>query len=244
MPIVVQQSHSVIELTDGESETLSIDIGGRGPQGVPGPTGATGSQGPIGLTGPQGVQGDPGPAGATGSQGPIGLTGPQGVQGDPGPAGATGSQGPIGLTGPQGVQGDPGPAGATGATGPAGPGVPVGGTTGQVLAKTSATDYATAWVDPGGGGSATRGTTSIDFGAGDVAASVVVTGQAGILAASSRVRVHVSPTDTADHSIDEHIIEPLRAFAHSIVDGVGFTISAVCDLGSTHGVFRIDWEWT
>lgn len=189
MPIVVQQSRSVIELTDDVSETLSIDIGGRGPQGVPGPTG---------------------------SQGPIGLTGPQGVQGDPGP---------------------------TGATGPSGPGVPVGGTVGQVLAKTSATDYATAWVSPSGGG-ATRGTASIDFGAGDVAASVVVTGQAGILAASSRVRVHVAPADTANHSIDEHIIEPLRVFAHSIVDGVGFTVSAVCDLGSTHGIFRIDWEWT
>jgi hypothetical protein len=42
--------------------------------------------------------------------------------------------------GPQGPEGDVGP------TGPAGIGVPVGGTTGQVLAKTSATNYATAWV--------------------------------------------------------------------------------------------------
>jgi hypothetical protein len=57
------------------------------------------------------------------------------------------------------------------------------------------------------------------------------------------VRVHVSPADTADHSIDEHVIEPLRVFAHTIVDATGFTISAVCDVGSTHGVFRIDWEW-
>jgi hypothetical protein len=39
-------------------------------------------------------------------------------------------------------KGVPGPAG------PAGPGVAVGGTTGQVLAKTSSTDYATTWVDP------------------------------------------------------------------------------------------------
>lgn len=36
--------------------------------------------------------------------------------------------------------------------GPAGPGVPAGGTDGQVLTKTSATDYATAWEDPTGGG--------------------------------------------------------------------------------------------
>lgn len=33
-----------------------------------------------------------------------------------------------------------------------GGGVPVGGTTGQVLAKASATDYDTAWVDQSGGG--------------------------------------------------------------------------------------------
>lgn len=33
-----------------------------------------------------------------------------------------------------------------GAQGPAGPGVPAGGTTGQLLQKSSATDYATVWV--------------------------------------------------------------------------------------------------
>jgi hypothetical protein len=35
--------------------------------------------------------------------------------------------------------------GATGPTGPTGAGVPVGGTDGQILTKTSSTDYATAW---------------------------------------------------------------------------------------------------
>lgn len=38
------------------------------------------------------------------------------------------------------------------APGPAGPGVPTGGTDGQVLTKASATDYDTAWEDPTGGG--------------------------------------------------------------------------------------------
>ncbi len=42
----------------------------------------------------------------------------------------------------------PGPQGPQG---PAGQGVPVGGTTGQVLAKNSATDYDTEWVDAGVG---------------------------------------------------------------------------------------------
>ena len=47
-----------------------------------------------------------------------------------------------------GTLGTPGPTGATGATGADGTdgvGVPVGGTTGQVLKKSSGTDYDTAW---------------------------------------------------------------------------------------------------
>ena len=62
---------------------------------------------------------------------------------------------PPGPQGPEGPQGPTGAAGAPGAPGPAGPGVAAGGTTGQVLGKASAVDYATQWIDPpaGGGGS-------------------------------------------------------------------------------------------
>ena len=70
----------------------------------------------------------------------------------PGPTGATGLTGPIGATGAASTI--PGPTGAngpTGATGVTGAGVPTGGTTGQVLAKTSGTDYATGWVAQSGG---------------------------------------------------------------------------------------------
>ena len=42
-----------------------------------------------------------------------------------------------------------------GVRGEAGPGVPAGGTTGQVLAKSSNTDYATTWVNAGGSASMT-----------------------------------------------------------------------------------------
>jgi len=61
-----------------------------------------------------------------------------------------------------------GPQGPEGPTGPAGLGVPVGGTTGQVLAKTSATNYATAWVS-----TATGSVTSV---AATVPTGLTVTG--------------------------------------------------------------------
>jgi len=59
---------------------------------------------------------------------------------------STGLETQLGAQGPAGATGGTGPAGSTGATGPAGPGVPVGGTTAQVLAKNSATDYDTGWI--------------------------------------------------------------------------------------------------
>jgi hypothetical protein len=49
--------------------------------------------------------------------------------------------------------------GASGPQGPAGQGVPTGGTTGQVLAKVSATNYNTTWVNQSGGG--TGGTYAV-----------------------------------------------------------------------------------
>lgn len=66
------------------------------------------------------------------------------------------------------VVGPQGPQGATGATGPQGPqgvpgqGVPVGGTTGQILYKTSNANYATGWEDlPASGVTSVSGTLPI-----------------------------------------------------------------------------------
>lgn len=98
----------------------------QGPPGPPGATGPAGTQGIQGPTGSQGPKGDPGTPGTTGAQG---VQGPQGTKGD------------TGVTGAQGATGNAGPTGATG------PGVATGGASGQVLAKTSATDYATGWVN-------------------------------------------------------------------------------------------------
>ena len=132
------------------------------PVNIKGPKGDTGATGEQGETGPQGPQGE---TGATGAAGPQGDQGPQG---DPGPAGADGVTPTIGENGNwylgetdtgkpsrggQGPKGDTGDQGPQGLPGPTGPGVPTGGTTGQVLSKTGDGDYETAWKDaPSGGG--------------------------------------------------------------------------------------------
>ncbi|HAU0949628.1 DUF1566 domain-containing protein, partial [Legionella pneumophila] len=61
-------------------------------------------------------------------------------QGLPGPKGETGAVGPQGMPGPKGEAGDDGQ------------GVPAGGETGQVLAKSNDLDFNTMWVDPANSG--------------------------------------------------------------------------------------------
>lgn len=148
---------SAINLIGPEGEKgdtgLTGAAGPKGDTGNTGPTGATGPKGDTGDTGPAGIKGDTGDAGPTGPTGPkgdTGNTGPAGAKGDTGDAGPTGA---TGATGPKGDTGDTGPAGAKGDTGNTGPGVSTGGTTGQILAKNSSTNFDTHWIDaPVGGG--------------------------------------------------------------------------------------------
>lgn len=146
--------------------------GDQGQQGIQGPKGNTGDAGPAGADGAQGIQG---PAGADGSQGPKGDQGIAGIDGktilggttDPTTEGVDGDwyiqrtswhiwekvsgtwtdRGSI-----KGADGADGVDGTDGTDGTNGQGVPTGGTTGQVLAKSSSTDYATEWVDASSGG--------------------------------------------------------------------------------------------
>lgn len=102
----------------------------------------TNTTGIQGFKGDKGDKGDPGPAGADGVTPTIGENGNWYLgETDTGKP-SRGLQGPKGDTGDQGPQGLPGPTG---------PGVPTGGTTGQVLSKTGDGDYETAWKDATGG---------------------------------------------------------------------------------------------
>lgn len=81
---------------------------------------------------------------------------------------------------------------------------------------------------------AAQGTALLDFGAfpGASDASIVITGQAGILS-TSLVEAWIFPAATADHSADEHWVESLRVFAGNVVAGTGFTIYGLndCEFG-------------
>lgn len=71
--------------------------------------------------------------------------------------------GSVGVPGPQGPAGATGPAGPQGPAGAPGVGVPVGGTTGQFLAKTSDANYATGWTTLSLAGYATESWVTAGF---------------------------------------------------------------------------------
>ena len=138
------------------------------------------------IKGPKGDKGDTGPRGEDfkyedftteqleALKGPQGEQGPAGPKGDKGEAftyadfteeqlaALKGPKGDAGPTGEPGIPGEPGPKGDKGDVGPkgdSGEGVPIGGTTGQVLKKKSNNDYDTEWADESGGSGLPSGGT-------------------------------------------------------------------------------------
>jgi hypothetical protein len=92
-----------------------------------------------------------------------------------------------------------------------------------------------------------NGVGMVDFGAAPGAsdAQLVITGQTGITAGAT-VDAWLVAVATADHSIDEHWLDPPRIVAGNIVPGVGFTIYAVNeDIGDvlTYGKWSVAWQW-
>ena len=119
-------------------------------------------------------------------------------------------------------------------------------------------------VGPSSGSSGAQGTTTINFGAfpGNFQASVVITGQVGILAGSV-VDAWILPTATSDHSVDEHVVDPPEITAGNIVAGTGFTIYGrvsprmlaipnfsqnlklpVDQASQIYGAWTIAWKWS
>lgn len=131
------------------------DTGEAGPTGPEGGTGPTGPQGEKGTDGTgvniigeradeQSLPGSGSPGDAYLVQGDLYVWDDDAsdwvnvgtIQGPQGPTGPTGPTGEEGVTGPTGPQGD------------TGPGLPIGGSIGQIAVKQSATDYDVDWETP------------------------------------------------------------------------------------------------
>jgi len=170
-----------LSVLSGVSIQLKGDQGEIGPQG---PEGQQGERGPQGFTGPQGPQGDIGPRGLTGDVGPQGVPGNDGKDGTTPPPATSVRDAYVDpddghlyveltnsrlinagkVKGDDGKPGKPGKDGHTGimfggggSSGGGGASLPVGGLTGQVLAKASDADQDVVWQTISGGGAITWG---------------------------------------------------------------------------------------
>lgn len=117
--------------------------------------------------------------------------------------------------------------------------LPAGGTTGQVLAKSSATDYAVAWAAPsgGGGGSATQVTLTVAAVATTGYAEVVVT-DAGVSPASKLFAAFVPELD-AENDAEQLIDDRMQVHAVPEAGQVRFLLSAV---GAFVGPFKVNYQ--
>jgi hypothetical protein len=89
------------------------------------------------------------------------------------------------------------------------------------------------------------GTAVLDFGSVPADnASVVITGQAGIIAGSF-CEAYVQGSSTATNTADDHRFasQHLKLICESIVPGTGFTIRGELDLGLMTGTLNIRWVW-
>lgn len=133
------------------------------------------------------------------------------------------------------VQGPTGPAGATGAQGPAGEGVPTGGTSGQVLAKASATDYDTEWVSSGAGVSLS-----------DTTPATLGIASAGVATDASRAdHVHAMPSASDVGAYTTSQVD--TALAGKADTSHTHTVSEITDAGSLASKSTVndsDWSGT
>jgi hypothetical protein len=93
-----------------------------------------------------------------------------------------------------------------------------------------------------------QGTTTIDFGAfpgkTDVTVDIVASGITGL----SLAEAWLFPAATADHTVDEHLVDGPRVFAHTITAGVGFKITAISSSSDetdflTYGLWSVAWVY-
>ena len=119
---------------------------------------------------------------------------------------------------------------------------PSGGSDGHVLTKQSASDYDYAWEAQTLG--VTYGESELDCGIFPGATIKTFTVTSAACTAASKLLAYVTPKATADHSLDEHTVDPPLVFAHSPASG-SFSITLRAR-GNTrlYGDYNIGWSHT
>lgn len=89
------------------------------------------------------------------------------------------------------------------------------------------------------------GETTLDFGATGSDLAEVAVARASVLS-TTHVEAYLYPKDTADHNVDEHLVDGPLVFAHSVSAGVGFTITgrAPDDHRTLTGLYTVRWVAT
>jgi hypothetical protein len=245
----VQEAREALNGIDGQD-------GKDGAAGAAGGIGPAGERGPAGNIGPAGERGPAGKDGnnVKGDQGNDGksIRGEKGDQGNQGQAGEAGQVGPKGSDGTDGTNGTDGRAGNDGEDG-----------NGIASAEINARGHLILTLDDGskidagkargkdgqqyqgmiaGGPSTPRpsGIATLDFGASNKTATVVVTG-VGSISATSVILVKMRIEDTADHIAEDLLIDPIRVEAFAIVPGVGFTIYGTMQNAPANGEYNVQW---
>lgn len=84
------------------------------------------------------------------------------------------------------------------------------------------------------------GIATVDFGAGQKNAEVIVTGIPTILS-TSIITCSLRVEATASHPADDIIVDPVTVLAKNIVVGVGFTIMCTMPVGLGRGEYKVNW---
>ena len=245
----VQEAREALNGIDGQDGKDGID-GGDGKDGKDGIDGSHGNDGDIGRNGLDGNNGTDGRDGNDGKS----IRGEKGKQGNEGKAGKEGPLGPKGKDGTNGTDGRD----ATATDGEDGNGiqnVEVNARghliltlddgskidAGRVRGKDAQQFQGMIAGGPSsGGGSSESGIATLDFGASNKTATVVVTG-VGSISATSVILVKMRIEDTADHIAEDLLIDPIRVEAFAIAPGVGFTIYGTMENAPANGKYNVQW---
>jgi hypothetical protein len=86
----------------------------------------------------------------------------------------------------------------------------------------------------------TTGVATLDFDSGAMTASVVVTGITAITSASV-VTAELRIQATAEHTVEDMLIDPIRVAVSDLVAGTGFTIEGAMDNAPANGTYQVNW---